>query len=150
MSHRRLPKNVAPIATPRCKDDTDLDEQARESPLVGTTQVRSKQLVEHVLPIFPNTVLARQRLQLPLAQKRKVFVKTNNKSRFISRTGTASPIAFRTRIPVVFAIGLLLALLLLLRLLLGIVPVGLRLWMVYRACGIGTHLVDCADVNCPH
>jgi hypothetical protein len=57
---------------PRRKDNTDLDEQARERPFIGATQERSKQFVEQVgFPIFPNAMLSRQRLQLPLPQERK-------------------------------------------------------------------------------
>ena len=67
-----IAESIRSVAPPRCKHDTDLDEQARERSLIGTAEESGKQLVQHVgFPIFADTVLPRQRLQLPLIQERK-------------------------------------------------------------------------------
>src|SRR6202041_1922558 len=51
-----LAESIRSVATPRCKDDTDLDEQARERSLISTAEEGGKQLVEHFgFPIFADT-----------------------------------------------------------------------------------------------
>ena len=75
-----------------------------------------------------------------------VCFRTNNKYLFMSRTGTASPMAFNTRMPVVLALACSLTLLLLFCLPFHVVAILLLLRMVHRAGRIGADLVNGADI----
>ena len=75
-----------------------------------------------------------------------VCIKTNSKSRFMRRAGTASPMGLQDANPRGVGDGLLLALLLLLHFPFRLVAILLLLRMMYRASGIRADLVNGADI----